>query len=378
MGSDTRRRPRFRRRRHAQGRWEGVHRRGTRGAEVRRLLGRRRRADQAGGRADRRRPQGRRRRGGRGLRDGRHHRRAARPGQPGQPAAAGPRAGHAAHRRRADLHGAAGHGHPQPGVRGPLVHRLAGRRDHHLGARPGPDHRRHPRPAARRALDEGAIAIVAGFQGVSPGHQGHHHAGPRRLGHHRRRARRGAAAPTSARSTPTSTASSPPTRGSCPTPGTSSTITYEEMLELAACGAKVLQLRCVEYARRYGVPIHVRSSYSTKHRHDGHRIDGGPFRGAGTDHRRRARPQRSQDHDRRGARRAGRRRAASSTRVADAEINIDMIVQNVSTEGTGRTDISFTLPKADGPTAMAALEQGPGARSSSRACSTTTTSARCR
>jgi len=43
--------------------------------------------------------------------------------------------------------------------------------------------------------------------------------------------------------------------------------------------------------------------------------------------------------------------------VANAEINIDMIVQNVSTEGTGRTDISFTLPKADGPAAMAALNK---------------------
>jgi aspartate kinase len=43
--------------------------------------------------------------------------------------------------------------------------------------------------------------------------------------------------------------------------------------------------------------------------------------------------------------------------VAGAEINIDMIVQNVSTEGTGRTDISFTLPKTDGPTAMAALSK---------------------
>ena len=41
-------------------------------------------------------------------------------------------------------------------------------------------------------------------------------------------------------------------------------ITYEEMLELAACGAKVLMLRCVEYARRFELPIHVRSSYSTK------------------------------------------------------------------------------------------------------------------
>jgi aspartate kinase len=43
--------------------------------------------------------------------------------------------------------------------------------------------------------------------------------------------------------------------------------------------------------------------------------------------------------------------------VAQSEINIDMIVQNVSTEGTGRTDISFTLPKADGPSAMAALHK---------------------
>ena len=42
------------------------------------------------------------------------------------------------------------------------------------------------------------------------------------------------------------------------------TVTFEEMLELAACGAKVLMLRCVEYARRYGVPIHVRSSFTTR------------------------------------------------------------------------------------------------------------------
>src|ERR1700688_2616745 len=42
------------------------------------------------------------------------------------------------------------------------------------------------------------------------------------------------------------------------------TVTFEEMLELAACGAKVLMLRCVEYARRYDLPVHVRSSYSDK------------------------------------------------------------------------------------------------------------------
>ncbi len=40
-------------------------------------------------------------------------------------------------------------------------------------------------------------------------------------------------------------------------------VSYDEMLELAASGAKVLVLRCVEYARRYGVPIHVRSSFTT-------------------------------------------------------------------------------------------------------------------
>ena len=45
------------------------------------------------------------------------------------------------------------------------------------------------------------------------------------------------------------------------------TITYEEMLEMAAAGAKVLMLRCVEYARRYGVPVHVRSSYIGQRRH---------------------------------------------------------------------------------------------------------------
>ncbi|HEY8300296.1 MAG TPA: aspartate kinase, partial [Jatrophihabitans sp.] len=42
------------------------------------------------------------------------------------------------------------------------------------------------------------------------------------------------------------------------------TVSFEEMLEMAACGAKVLMLRCVEYARRYNVPIHVRSSYTDK------------------------------------------------------------------------------------------------------------------
>jgi len=134
------------------------------------------------------------------------------------------------------------------------------------------------------------------------------------------------------------------------------TITYEEMLELAACGAKVLMLRCVEYARRYRMPIHVRSSYSNR---PGTLVTGSMeelsveqalITGVA--------------HDRSEAKitivgvpdEPGEAARIFET-VALAETNIDMIVQNVSTEGTGRTDISFTLPTSDGPTALAALQK---------------------
>ncbi|MBY8872904.1 aspartate kinase [Micromonospora sp. PLK6-60] len=133
-------------------------------------------------------------------------------------------------------------------------------------------------------------------------------------------------------------------------------ITYEEMLELAACGAKVLHLRSVEYARRAGLPIHVRSSYSTN---TGTMVTGSmedlPVEQAlitGVAHdRSEAKITIVGVPDEPGA------AARIFDTVAAAEINIDMIVQNVSTEGTGRTDISFTLPKTDGPTAMAALSK---------------------
>lgn len=134
------------------------------------------------------------------------------------------------------------------------------------------------------------------------------------------------------------------------------TVVYEEMLELAACGAKILHLRSVEYARRYDIPIHVRSSYSNK--------PGTIVAGSMED------PSVEQAiisgvaHDRSEAKitvvgvpdQPGI--AASILRtVADAEINIDMVVQNISAAATARTDISFTLPKADGPAAMAALQK---------------------
>jgi aspartate kinase len=133
------------------------------------------------------------------------------------------------------------------------------------------------------------------------------------------------------------------------------TITYEEMLEMAAAGAKVLMLRCVEYARRYHVPVHVRSSYSDK----AGTIVTGSMEDltveqaliTGVAHERgEAKVTVAEVPDHPGV-------AARIFRtIADAEIDIDMVVQNVSRGAEGKTDITFTLPKADGPRAVAALE----------------------
>ncbi len=133
------------------------------------------------------------------------------------------------------------------------------------------------------------------------------------------------------------------------------TITYEEMLEMAAAGAKVLMLRCVEYARRYHVPVHVRSSYSDK----AGTIVTGSMEDlsveqaliTGVAHERgEAKVTVAAVPDHPGV-------AARIFRtIADAEIDIDMVVQNISRAAEGKTDITFTLPKADGPRAVAALE----------------------
>ena len=153
-------------------------------------------------------------------------------------------------------------------------------------------------------------------------------------------------------------------------------LSYEEMLEMAACGTKVLMLRCVEYARRYDVPIHVRSSFSNKigtwvSGHAGHKTETGQLStalaGAGED---------VEESDVEQAIISGVAHDVSEAKVtvvgvpdrigeaagifrviAGAGINIDMIVQNVSAVATGRTDISFTLPRADGQAAMSALRQ---------------------
>ncbi|WP_109506117.1 aspartate kinase [Nocardioides speluncae] len=132
-------------------------------------------------------------------------------------------------------------------------------------------------------------------------------------------------------------------------------ISTEEMLEMAACGAKILHLRCVEYARRYHMPIHVRSSFSQKEgtwivpeNNEGEAVEQAIIAGVA--------------HDRSEAKitvvgvpdKVGEA-ARIFEALAAAEINIDMVVQNISAAATGRTDISFTLPRTDGQTAMTAL-----------------------
>ncbi len=133
-----------------------------------------------------------------------------------------------------------------------------------------------------------------------------------------------------------------------------------EMLEMAANGAKILMLRCVEYARRYDIPIHVRSSFS--HR-EGTLITDQPGEGEAVE----APIIAGVAHDRSEAKvtvvgvpdHPGM--AAEIFRVvAESEANIDMIVQNVSGADTGRTDISFTLPKTDGQRTVQALDRARG------------------
>ena len=148
-----------------------------------------------------------------------------------------------------------------------------------------------------------------------------------------------------------------------PTARQISVISYQEMLEMAACGAKVLQLRCVEYARRYDMPIHVKSSFSTRPgtwvRNPERDQEGPGMEQAGMEQ-----PIISGvAHDRSEAKItvAGvpdvvGEAAKIFRAIASAGINIDMIVQNVSAAATGLTDISFTLPVDDGEAALAALK----------------------
>jgi aspartate kinase len=206
----------------------------------------------------------------------------------------------------------------------------------------------------RQALDEGAIAIVAGFQGVSQDTKEITTLG------------RGASDTTAVALAAALGAdvceiytdvdgvfTADPRI--VPTARRIERITSEEMLEMAANGTKVLHLRCVEYARRYGMPVHVRSSFSRREgtwvidSKDGQVMEQAIITGV--------------SHDRSEAKitvvgvpdRPGKA-AEIFEAVAASGINIDMIVQNVSAAETGRTDVSFTLPKTEGATAMQTLQ----------------------
>ena len=137
-------------------------------------------------------------------------------------------------------------------------------------------------------------------------------------------------------------------------------VTYEEMLELAASGAKVLHLRCVEYARRFELPIHVRSSFSNlegtwvvKDQPGGTEMEQAIISGIAHD-KTEAKITIVGVPDRSGV------AARIFQAIADADINIDMIVQNVSAAATGLTDISFTLSRADGNNATSIVKKLQG------------------
>ena len=133
-------------------------------------------------------------------------------------------------------------------------------------------------------------------------------------------------------------------------------VTYEEMMELAAAGAKVLHLRCVEYGRRFGIPIHVRSSFSgnvgtwvtssAALKEAG--VEQPIISGVAADMND-AKVTVVGVPDRPGE-------AAAIFRVlAEANVNLDMIVQNVSGPNKERTDVTFTCGNADVARAMQAL-----------------------
>jgi aspartate kinase len=217
----------------------------------------------------------------------------------------------------------------------------------------------------RSALDEGAIAIVAGFQGVSQDTKDITTLG--RGGSDTTAVALAAALKAQVCEIYTDVDgvyTADPRL--VPAARKLNTVRYEEMLELAASGAKILMLRCVEYARRFEVPIHVRSSFSAA---EGTRI-------GNTASNHSASAPKTEGTEMEQAIIAGVAHDTSEAKitvvgvpdkpgeaarifraVADAEINIDMVVQNISTGKDGLTDISFTLPKADGTKAVTALNR---------------------
>ncbi|WP_432573426.1 aspartate kinase [Kineococcus sp. SYSU DK005] len=216
----------------------------------------------------------------------------------------------------------------------------------------------------RGALDEGSIAIVAGFQGVSQDTKDITTLG--RGGSDTTAVALAAALKADVCEIYTDVdgvfTADPRI---VPTARKISRIASEEMLEMAASGAKILMLRCVEYARNYDLPIHVRSSFSP---HEGTWVTDSPVPAGLSSHAVEEPVEQpiisGVAHDRSEAKitvvgvpNTPGTAAAIFKAVAQAEINIDMIVQNNSVGASNRTDISFTLPKSEGQSAAAALDK---------------------
>ena len=130
----------------------------------------------------------------------------------------------------------------------------------------------------------------------------------------------------------------------CPSARKIDRITYEEMLELASLGAKVLQIRSVEIAMKYAVPVHVRSSFhsepGTLVTNEDATLEGAVVSGVAYD-KGEARVHVVGVEDKPGV------AADLFERVAEKNISVDMIVQNVATGADGRASITFTLAKTD-------------------------------
>ena len=130
-----------------------------------------------------------------------------------------------------------------------------------------------------------------------------------------------------------------------------SRVAYDEMLEMASLGAKILQSRSVEFAKKYGVPVHVRSTFKpdpgTLVTREEHGMEHAVVTGI-THDRSQAKISILRVPDRPGI--AGQVFGA----IAERNIVVDMIVQNISRDGY--TDMSFTVPRGDYARAVAALE----------------------
>jgi len=206
----------------------------------------------------------------------------------------------------------------------------------------------------REALDQGAVAIVAGFQGFNRGTGDITTLG--RGGSDTTAVALAAALDADVCEIYTDVDgvyTADPRQ--VPTAQKIDRITSEEMLELAAAGAKVLYIRAVEYARRHGVVLHVRSSFNNNegtlvvNPKDGESVEEPIITGVAADLS-------EAKITVVGVPDIPGKAAQIFTIVAKTNANIDMVVQNVSTAATGRTDISFTLAKSDATAALTALK----------------------